>query len=152
MTEHTSYPCPCCGYLIFDEPPGSYDICPICFWEDDVFQLRFACVDRSANNVSLLVGQLNYIEFGACESTCQPHARRPTSSDIRDPEWRVINLDVDNIEDFQPERIFIVNASSDIVIDKPLPLINDKTPYPDDRTQLYYWRPTYWRRTLSSES
>jgi rubrerythrin len=35
------YPCPGCGYLVFDEPPGSYEICPICFWEDDLAQLRF---------------------------------------------------------------------------------------------------------------
>jgi len=31
----STYPCPCCGYLVFTEPPGSYDICSICFWEDD---------------------------------------------------------------------------------------------------------------------
>ncbi|MGE7024447.1 CPCC family cysteine-rich protein [Solibacillus cecembensis] len=25
-----------CGYRAFDdEPPGTYDICKICFWEDD---------------------------------------------------------------------------------------------------------------------
>jgi hypothetical protein len=35
------YPCPCCGYLMFYEGPGSYDICKICFWEDDLSQLRF---------------------------------------------------------------------------------------------------------------
>ncbi|MFL9458374.1 CPCC family cysteine-rich protein [Tolypothrix bouteillei VB521301_2] len=70
MTDSVSYPCPCCGYLIFDEPTSSCDICPICFWEDDVFQLRFACVKGSANNVSLRIAQLNYIEFGACESNC----------------------------------------------------------------------------------
>ena len=34
-------PCPCCGYLVFDEPVGSFDICPICDWEDDDVQLRF---------------------------------------------------------------------------------------------------------------
>ncbi|MBO0846033.1 MAG: hypothetical protein J2P22_11530 [Nocardioides sp.] len=36
------YPCPCCGYLVFDEEPGSYDICAVCGWEDDLSQLRFA--------------------------------------------------------------------------------------------------------------
>ena len=35
------YPCPCCGHLIFLEPPGSYDICEICFWEDDIVMLRW---------------------------------------------------------------------------------------------------------------
>jgi hypothetical protein len=24
------YPCPCCGFLVFDEEPGSFSICPIC--------------------------------------------------------------------------------------------------------------------------
>ena len=38
------YPCPCCGYLMFNEEPGSYDICEVCGWEDDLSQLRFATV------------------------------------------------------------------------------------------------------------
>jgi Cysteine-rich CPCC len=28
------YACPCCGFLTLDER-GGYDICPVCFWEDD---------------------------------------------------------------------------------------------------------------------
>jgi hypothetical protein len=30
MADTTRYPCPCCGYLVLDEEPGSYEICPIC--------------------------------------------------------------------------------------------------------------------------
>ena len=34
------YKCPCCGFYTFDEKPnGNYDICPVCFWEDDPIQL-----------------------------------------------------------------------------------------------------------------
>ena len=40
-TSGREYPCPCCVYLMFGAPPGSYDICKICFWEDDLSQLRF---------------------------------------------------------------------------------------------------------------
>lgn len=29
------YTCPCCGYRTLEEPPGTFDICEICFWEDD---------------------------------------------------------------------------------------------------------------------
>ena len=28
------YPCPCCGLPTIDEP-GIYDICAVCWWEDD---------------------------------------------------------------------------------------------------------------------
>lgn len=35
------YKCPCCGFYTFDEKPnGNYDICPVCFWEDDPIQLE----------------------------------------------------------------------------------------------------------------
>ena len=37
--EIVKYTCPCCGYKTLDEePPNTYDICEICFWEDDGFQ------------------------------------------------------------------------------------------------------------------
>ena len=49
-----SFPCPCCGYFMFKEPPNSYDICEICFWEDDALQLEFATtLDGGANTMTL---------------------------------------------------------------------------------------------------
>ncbi|HET6615448.1 MAG TPA: CPCC family cysteine-rich protein [Dehalococcoidia bacterium] len=34
------YLCPCCHQLTLDEqPPDTYDICPVCDWEDDGVQL-----------------------------------------------------------------------------------------------------------------
>lgn len=35
------YPCPSCGFLVFEREPGSYELCPICDWEDDAVQLRY---------------------------------------------------------------------------------------------------------------
>ncbi|MEU7342544.1 CPCC family cysteine-rich protein [Streptomyces bacillaris] len=29
------YPCLSCGHRVLDTRPGSYEICPVCFWEDD---------------------------------------------------------------------------------------------------------------------
>lgn len=29
------YECPCCGLPSLEEPPGCFDVCQICFWEDD---------------------------------------------------------------------------------------------------------------------
>lgn len=33
--EANNYPCPICGEMCMSEPEGSFDICPICGWEDD---------------------------------------------------------------------------------------------------------------------
>src|SRR5262249_13854102 len=129
MAEHSGYPCPCCGYLVFSEPPGSYDICPICFWEDDLSQLRFVHT-TGANHVSLVEGQRNYLAIGACEERVKPYVRPPRPYEQRDPEWRVIDPAIDNIEE-------------------PISGLDYGTTYPEDDEALYYWRSSYWRRTAS---
>jgi hypothetical protein len=127
MPEENKWPCPCCGYLVFDEPPGSYDICPICFWEDDLSHLRFMRT-RGANHVSLIEAQQNYAVFGACEQRVKPFVRPPQPDERRDPEWRPVNVEADNIED-------------------PIPGFDYGRSYPKkDDAVLYYWRATYWRR------
>lgn len=54
------YTCPCCGYKVFSEPPGSYQICPVCNWEDDLSQLRFVN-SLGANHISLIDAQKKYL-------------------------------------------------------------------------------------------
>src|SRR5581483_339967 len=68
-----TYPCPCCGYLVFNEPPGSYGICGICFWEDDAVQLAFPDLAGGANKCSLMDGQVAYEKYGACEQRFVSH-------------------------------------------------------------------------------
>jgi hypothetical protein len=121
------YPCPCCGYLVFDDGPGSYDVCPICFWEDDLVQLRFADMAGGANAVSLRERQRNYATVGACEEGAVGYVRQPTADDQRDAGWRPLDPAQDNIEDIRT----VTNAAQT---------------YPEDLTKLYYWRDTYWRR------
>jgi hypothetical protein len=86
------YPCPCCGYVVFDEPPGSYDICPICFWEDDISQLRFVEMGGGANRASLVEAQRNYASFGCSERRLLAHVRPPSASELRDPGWRAVDV------------------------------------------------------------
>lgn len=72
------YKCPCCGYFTFDnKPDGSYDICKVCFWEDDPIQLGDPTYEGGANKVSLIQAKMNYIEFGACEHEMIPCVRKP---------------------------------------------------------------------------
>lgn len=48
-----SYPCVACGFVVFEEPLGCYEICPVCGWEDDHVQARFPGSPVGANHVSL---------------------------------------------------------------------------------------------------
>lgn len=33
------HPCPCCDFLTLSEPPsGTFQLCPVCWWEDDNIQ------------------------------------------------------------------------------------------------------------------
>jgi hypothetical protein len=83
------YTCPCCGYKTLDEePPGTYDICSICFWEDDGVQYRDPDYDGGANNPSLRQAQKNYLVFGACEDGCIEFVRKPNEKDVKDPVWK----------------------------------------------------------------
>lgn len=81
--------CPCCGYDTLNEkPPGSYDICSICYWEDDPIQFDDPSYEGGANRVSLVQGQMNFEMFGACEKDMVKNVTRPTKKDIRNPDWK----------------------------------------------------------------
>jgi hypothetical protein len=56
------YPCPSCGFLVFEEPAGSYDICPICQWEDDAVQLMHPTLQGGANRESLAEAQARVLQ------------------------------------------------------------------------------------------
>ncbi|CAI3676883.1 Membrane protein [Clostridium neonatale] len=83
------FTCPCCGYITL-ESEHEYDICPICFWEDDWIQFEEVDLQDGANKVSLRQAQKNYIEFGACEKEMLCHVRKPTVYDIKDENWNVL--------------------------------------------------------------
>lgn len=83
------YTCPCCGYKTLDEePPETYSICSICFWEDDGAQYSDPNYKGGANIPSLRQAQKNYLVFGACEESCKTFVRKPNEEDIKDPNWK----------------------------------------------------------------
>lgn len=46
--------CPICGYYTFEDGLGlTYNICPVCFWEDDVIDYDDPDADTGANCASL---------------------------------------------------------------------------------------------------
>ena len=54
------YKCPCCGYYTLEEPPGNYEICPVCFWEDDPKASSAPNIAFGANHISLKVARMNF--------------------------------------------------------------------------------------------
>ena len=87
MTE-TRFTCPCCGYQTLLGPPGSYDICKVCFWEDDGVQLLDPAYQGGANRPSLMECQENLRRVGACEERFFGDVRPPAAEERHDPEWR----------------------------------------------------------------
>ena len=120
------FPCPCCGYLVFNLPPGYHGSCPICRWEDDLAQLRFPLMPGSSNRVSLIEAQRNFSNYGSVDRFHIRDTRKPELGDMRESGWRPLNEDLDNIE--EPQRGIDYSCN-----------------YPQDTTVLYYWRETYWR-------
>ena len=77
------YPCRCCGYYTLDEEPvGSYEICPVCFWEDDPVQDRDPEFAGGANEPSLNEARRNFRELGACEARLLPYVRPPRQDEL----------------------------------------------------------------------
>lgn len=56
MYGFDKYPCPCCGLPTIDEP-GIYDICAVCWWEDDGHD---GLSPFSPNRISLLEARANF--------------------------------------------------------------------------------------------
>jgi hypothetical protein len=75
------YPCPACGFEVFSRPAGSYEVCPVCDWEDDEIQLRYPAMQGGANTASL------HEQQRALLRRLPPHVAEHDGY-CRCPEWR----------------------------------------------------------------
>lgn len=75
--QHT---CPCCGYKTLDAPArGTYEICPLCYWEDDPVQHQDPDYAGGANELSLREAQHLFVnKAGDCEAYS------------KDPGWNLL--------------------------------------------------------------
>ena len=75
--------CPCCGCRTLEER-GEFEICPVCFWEDDGQDDYDADVVRGGPNSALSLRQArdNYLKFGACEERMVVNVRRPRPEEL----------------------------------------------------------------------
>jgi hypothetical protein len=77
------YACPCCRHLTLDER-GAYEICPVCFWEDDGQDEVELHVVREGSNgsLSLAEARTNFAAFGACERRFTMEVRAPRPDEL----------------------------------------------------------------------
>lgn len=78
--QNILYPCPCCKHRTLEER-GGFEICSVCFWEDDGQDEHDADLVRGGPNgsLNLRTAQENYKKIGAVEARFKPHVRPPTS-------------------------------------------------------------------------
>ncbi|GHH99791.1 CPCC family cysteine-rich protein [Neobacillus kokaensis] len=70
-------PCPCCGFMTI---PNSGDaiayICPVCFWEIDLFIQSSDEASDQNHGLTLIEARKNYHQYGAVlprlKETCRP--------------------------------------------------------------------------------
>jgi hypothetical protein len=76
--EGGPYRCPCCRKRALTER-GGFEICAVCFWEDDGQDDHDAGVVRGGPNgaLSLTTARENYLRLGACEERALPYVRPP---------------------------------------------------------------------------
>jgi hypothetical protein len=92
VSSQIFYTCPCCGYKTRDnEQHGSYDICPICYWEDDAFQVEDPDTDMGANPISLRQAQKNFKEFGACDIEMKRYVLTIRTGYELDSNWKQLD-------------------------------------------------------------
>lgn len=74
------YQCPCCGNNTFSVPPDCAIafICPVCFWENDVFLNSPDEASDENGGMTLLEARENYLKFGAVQEHLVQFTRLPT--------------------------------------------------------------------------
>ncbi|WP_142215115.1 CPCC family cysteine-rich protein [Streptomyces sp. SLBN-118] len=83
--ENGPYRCPCCGYITLAER-GAFEICEVCYWEDDGQDEHDADEVRGGPNhdLSLRQARQNFEAIGACNEYCCPFVRVPLPAEHPD--------------------------------------------------------------------
>ena len=83
LEENKKYLCPCCGYKTMSlAPPNTFDICPVCYWEDDGVQYAKPDYANGANKISLNEAKANFSKFGAILEEYSNKTRKPFDDEV----------------------------------------------------------------------
>ena len=74
--------CPCCGYYTLDYEAPDYDICPVCFWENNAHQFEDPLCDGGPNHESLIEARILFRETGAVSDHIRKYVRHPKDREL----------------------------------------------------------------------
>lgn len=73
--------CPCCENFTLDTL-GNFEICPVCFWEDDPLQAEDILMTIGANKLSLESSRKYYSLYGCSDVDFVRMVRKPYAEEI----------------------------------------------------------------------
>lgn len=82
------YPCPCCGCITLPVPQNeaiAY-ICPVCFWENDVFISSDDEPSDENGGITLNTARENYKKFSAARERLAQYTRPPRRQEMPIPD------------------------------------------------------------------
>ena len=82
------HPCPCCGYRTLPQR-GAYDLCPVCWWEDEGLE---PWEYSGPNGRTLVEAQQEYLAQHRPYRLRAGKVRAPKRGEERDPDWRPFEL------------------------------------------------------------
>lgn len=81
MNPDDRHACACCSYLTLSEP-GGFEICPVCYWEDDDVQRRNPALAGGANKECLVEARKTFAAIGASSAELRDAVRKPTAEEM----------------------------------------------------------------------
>jgi hypothetical protein len=80
LGPNNKWGCPCCGNYTLNER-GSYNICPVCFWEDDGHTGNID-EESAPNGLTLREAQDNFKKYEAADERVREHVRPPLPEEV----------------------------------------------------------------------
>ena len=101
-SKKIKYTCPCCGYKTLDEGGfGTYDICRMCGWEDDLSQFNNPDFRGGANSPSLIESQYEFLNEQLLDNNSYGFEK--------DSNWKIYFSPLNYYRDLNKKPDFIVN-------------------------------------------
>lgn len=76
MVQEGRHQCPCCDYYTLTDR-GGFEVCPVCYWEDDGADLEALDVVSGPNHITLRQARHNFARIGAADEAAVPLVAAP---------------------------------------------------------------------------